>query len=219
LWSGPLRRVTAMAWLMWLSLTSCYYAFFTWIPSLLVKSGMTVTRSFGYSLVIYIAQVPGYYSAAYLVDRIGRKALIVSYMLLGGASALGLANARDNLEVTVAGALLSFFMNGSYAGLYVYTPELFPTAVRATGCGVASAIGRLGAIASPIVVGYVYPLYGFAGVFGITTAVLLAGALSVLILGIPTTGRSLEAITEAEFGAAAVPVGRRVADRRGETQG
>ncbi len=207
LWSRPLRRVTAMAWLMWLSLTSSYYAFFTWIPSLLVKSGMTVTRSFGYSLLMYIAQIPGYYSAAFLIDRIGRKALIVSYMLLGGASALGLANARDNLEVTAAGALLSFFMNGSYAGLYVYTPELFPTAVRATGSGVASAIGRLGAIASPIVVGYIYPLYGFGGVFGITTFVLLAGALSVLILGIPTSGRSLESITEAELQAAAVPAG------------
>jgi putative MFS transporter len=201
LWSRPLRRVTAMSWLMWLSLTACYYAFFTWIPSLLVKSGMTVTRSFGYSLIIYIAQIPGYYSAAYLIDRIGRKALIVSYMLLGGASALGLANAHDNLEVTVAGALLSFFMNGSYAGLYVYTPELFPTEVRATGHGMASAIGRLGAIASPIIVGYVYPLYSFAGVFGITTAVLLGGALSVLILGIPTTGRSLESITELEVAA------------------
>jgi len=70
--------------------------------------------------------------------------------------------------------------------------------VRATGCGVASAIGRLGAIASPIVVGYIYPIYRFAGVFGITTAVLLAGALSVLILGIATSGHSLEAITEAE---------------------
>jgi MFS transporter, putative metabolite:H+ symporter len=209
LWSRPLRRVTAMSWLMWLSLTSSYYAFFTWIPSLLVKSGMTVTRSFGYSLLIYIAQVPGYYSAAYLIDRIGRKALIVSYMLLGGASALGLANAHDNLQVTVAGALLSFFMNGSYAGLYVYTPELFPTRVRATGSGVASAIGRLGAIASPIIVGYVYPLYGFAGVFGITTGVLLTGALSVLILGIPTSGRSLEAITEAELEAVAIPVGAR----------
>ncbi len=204
LWSRPLRRVTAMSWLMWLSLTSCYYAFFTWIPSLLVKSGMTITRSFGYSLLIYIAQIPGYYSAAFLIDRIGRKALIVSYMLLAGASALALANAHSNLEVTVAGALLSFFMNGSYAGLYVYTPELFPTEVRATGHGVASAIGRLGAIASPIVVGYIYPLYGFAGVFGITTAVLLGGALSVLILGIATTGRSLEAITEAELEAAVV---------------
>ncbi len=208
LWSHPLRRLTAMSWLMWLSLTSCYYAFFTWIPGLLVKSGMTITRSFGYSLLIYVAQIPGYYSAAYLIDRIGRKALIVSYMLLGGASALALANARTNIEVTVAGALLSFFMNGSYAGLYVYTPELFPTDVRATGCGIASAIGRLGAIASPIVVGYVYPVYGFAGVFGITTAVLLAGALSVLTLGVATSGRSLEAIAEAELQAATVPGGR-----------
>ena len=208
LWSRPLRRFTAMAWLMWLSLTASYYAFFTWIPSLLVKSGMTVTRSFGYSLLIYVAQIPGYYSAAYLIDRIGRKALIVTYMLAGGASALGLANAHSNLQVTLAGALLSFFMNGSYAGLYVYTPELFPTEVRATGCGIASAIGRLGAIASPIIVGYIYPIYGFAGVFGITTAVLLGGALSVLILGIATSGRSLEAITEAELQAAAGQIGR-----------
>ncbi|WP_428488701.1 MFS transporter [Rhodopila sp.] len=210
LWSRPLRRVTAMSWLMWLSLTASYYAFFTWIPSLLVKSGMTVTRSFGFSLLIYVAQIPGYYSAAWLIDRIGRKALIVSYMLLGGVSALGLANAHDNLQVTVAGALLSFFMNGSYAGLYVYTPELFPTEVRATGCGIASAIGRLGAIASPIVVGYIYPIWGFAGVFGITTAVLLGGALSVLILGIATSGRSLEAITAAELQAAG---GRPAANR------
>ena len=95
---------------------------------------------------------------------------------------------------------------GSFAGLYVYTPELFPTEVRATGHGLASAIGRLGAIASPIIVGYIYPLYGFAGVFGITTVVLLGGAFSVLILGIATSGRSLEAITEAEM---AVVVGGR----------
>jgi putative MFS transporter len=47
-----------MSWLMWLSLTACYYAFFTWIPSLLVKSGMTVTPSFGYSLLIMSRKSP-----------------------------------------------------------------------------------------------------------------------------------------------------------------
>ena len=47
-----------------------------------------------------------------------------------------------------------------------------------------------------------YPLYGFACVFGITTAMLLGGAVSVLVLGIATTERSLEAITESEVAAA-----------------
>ena len=98
-----------------------------------------------------------------------------------------------------AGVLLSFFMNGAYAGLYAYTPEVFPTHVRATGSGLASAIGRIGGISAPILVGYVYPTLGFGGVFGMTTAVLLLGSAAVLIMGVPTRGRSLEAISADEL--------------------
>jgi MFS family permease len=65
-------------------------------------------------------------------------------------------------------------MNGTYGGIYAYTPEIFPTEVRATGVGTASSIGRIGAIVSPILVGWLYPNFGFAGVFGMTTVVLLS---------------------------------------------
>lgn len=187
-------RVTLMSWAMWTSQTFAYYAFFTWIPSLLVERGMTLTRSFGYSLVIYAAQVPGYFTAAWLNERIGRRATIVGAMALGAGCALGMAMARTDPAIMLAGVLLSFFMNGAYAGLYAYTPELFPTPVRATAAGLASGIGRLGGIAAPILVGWVYPVHGFAGVFGMTTAVLLLGAAAVGLFGLPTRGRSLEAI-------------------------
>jgi putative MFS transporter len=199
LWVPGLRRITAMAWIMWLSITFSYYAFFTWIPSLLIQSGMTITRSFGYSLAIYVAQIPGYFSAAYMNERIGRQATIASYMVLGGLSAVALALTHSDGMVMVAGICLSFFMNGTYAGVYAYTPEVFPTPVRATGTGTASAIGRLGAIASPLLVGWLYPHFGFAGVFGTTTAVLLGGALAVVVMGVPTRGRTLEEITEEEL--------------------
>ncbi|TKC78230.1 MFS transporter [Trinickia terrae] len=194
LWSHHLARITAMTWLMWLSITFSYYAFFTWIPGLLVQSGMTITKSFSYSLVIYLAQIPGYFTGAWLNEKIGRQATIASYMVLGGASALGLALTRSDAGIMIAGILLSFFMNGTYAGVYAYTPEVFPTGVRTTGVGLASSIGRLGAIAAPILVGYVYPLLGFAGVFGATTTVLVIGALAVVLMGVPTRGRSLEDI-------------------------
>jgi len=194
LWSRKLARITTMTWLMWLSITFSYYAFFTWIPSLLVQNGMTITRSFSYSLVIYIAQIPGYFSGAWLNEKIGRQATIASYMVLGGISALGLALTRSDGGIMLSGVLLSFFMNGTYAGVYAYTPEVFPTDVRATGTGMASSIGRLGAIAAPILVGYVYPLLGFPGVFGATTFVLLIGAAAVVLMGVPTRGRSLEDI-------------------------
>jgi putative MFS transporter len=199
LWSRKLARITAMTWLMWLSITFSYYAFFTWIPSLLVQNGMTITRSFSYSLVIYIAQIPGYFSGAWLNEKIGRQATIASYMVLGGVSALGLALTRSDAGIMASGVLLSFFMNGTYAGVYAYTPEVFPTDVRATGAGMASSIGRLGAIAAPILVGYVYPLLGFAGVFGATTFVLLIGAAAVVVMGVPTRGRSLEDIAAAQL--------------------
>ncbi len=205
LWSPALRRVTAMSWIMWLSITFCYYAFFTWIPSLLVESGMTITKSFGYSIAIFAAQIPGYFSAAWFNERIGRQLTIASYMVLGGLSAVALALSHADGTVMAAGVCLSFFMNGTYAGVYAYTPEIFPTAIRATGTGTSSAVGRLGAIASPVLVGWLYPNLGFAGVFGATTLVLLGGALAVMVMGIPTRDRSLEAIAAAEFGASPAP--------------
>ncbi|APR39812.1 MFS transporter [Paraburkholderia sp. SOS3] len=198
LWVGKQVRITAMTWLMWLSITFSYYAFFTWIPGLLVQRGMSITQSFGYSVAIYLAQVPGYFSASWFNERIGRQATIASYMVLGGACALGMAFASTGGEIMLSGILLSFFMNGTYAGVYAYTAEVFPTAVRTTGTGIASAIGRIGAIASPILVGYLFPKFGFGGVFGTTTIVLLLGAISVLVMGIPTRGRSLEDIAASE---------------------
>ncbi|KIU43617.1 MFS transporter [Bradyrhizobium elkanii] len=192
--AGRQARITTMTWIMWLSITFSYYSFFVWIPGLLVQNGMSITKSFGYSLAMYCAQVPGYFTAAFFNERIGRQATIASYMLLGGVSALGLAFAKSDGEIMTAGLLLSFFMNGTYAGVYAYTAEVFPTAIRTTGAGLASAIGRIGAIAAPILVGYLYPNFGFAGVFGVTTSVLLIGALTVVLMGVPTRGRSLEEI-------------------------
>lgn len=192
---GPgILRTTLMLWLLWITITFSYYGFFTWIPTLLVKHGMTITRSFGYSIIIYLAQIPGYYSAAFVSEKLDRKWTIILYLLLGGASAFLMANARTDAAITVAGILLSFFMNGTYAGIYAYTPELYPTAFRTTGMGVASAFGRIGGLSAPIVIGYTYGQIGFAGVFTITTVVLVTGALAVGLLGIATAGKSLEQI-------------------------
>ena len=187
-------RITIMTWIMWLSITFSYYSFFVWIPSLLVQNGMSITKSFGYSIAIYCAQTPGYFSAAWFNEKIGRQATIACYMLLGGAAALGLAFASTDQEIVLAGICLSFFMNGTYAGVYAYTAEVFPTQCRTTGAGLASAIGRIGAIVAPILVGYLYPNFGFVGVFGLTTSVLLVGAVAVVLMGVPTRGRSLEEI-------------------------
>ncbi len=195
LWSAPMVRTTLMLWVLWIAITFSYYGFFTWLPTLLVKQGMTITRSFGYSIVIYLAQIPGYYSAAFVCEKLDRKWTIVAYMLLGGVSAYLMSNARSDAAITMAGFALSFFMNGTYAGIYAYTPELYPTTFRTTGMGVASAFGRIGGLSAPIVIGNTFSRIGFGGVFIITTIVLALGALAVALFGIGTAGKSLEQIT------------------------
>lgn len=194
LFSPAYRGTTALIWLLWITVLFCYYAFLVWIPSLLVAKGFTITKSFSFTILIYLAQIPGYYSAAYFNDRFGRKYTILAYMLVSCLAALGLALAQNETQIIALSMLLSFGMNGVIAGQYTYTAEIYPTSIRATGMGAASAFARIGSIASPTIVGVAYPVLGFAGVFVMMTSILLVGGLGILLFGKNTRGVSLEDI-------------------------
>ncbi|MEV6237856.1 MFS transporter [Lentzea sp. NPDC051838] len=196
LWSRPMRRRTAVIWTVWFVITFSYYGFFSWIPTLLVERGITVTKSFEFSIIIYLAQVPGYFSAAWLSERLDRKHTIALYLSGSAVSAFWLSQTSAPWSITLAGAVLSFFLNGTYAGVYSYTPEVFPTWIRASGTGMSSAFGRVGSILAPTIIGLSAASLGFAGVFGLTTAVLTAGVVCVVVFGLSTAGRSLEELTE-----------------------
>ena len=176
-------------------ITFSYYGFFSWIPTLLVNQGITVTKSFTFAIIIYAAQIPGYFSAAWCNERLDRKNTIALYLTGSAVSALWLSQMTDPVLITTAGAVLSFFLNGTYAGVYAYTPEVFPTFIRATGTGLSSAFGRVGSIIAPTVSGVTATSWGFGGVFGLTTAVLAVGVVCTLLFAVSTRGRSLEDIT------------------------
>ena len=196
LWGPSMRRRTAVVWLVWFVNVFAFYGFFTWIPTLLIQQGITVTRSFDFSLVIYLAQIPGYFAGAWLSDRLDRKRTIAVCLLGGAAAAFWLSRSTTPPTIMVSGALLSFFLNGSIAATYAYTPELFPTWTRTTATGLASAFGRLGSISAPAIIGFASSSLGFAGVFGMTCAVLVAGVVGVLVFGVSTAGHSLEQLNE-----------------------
>lgn len=195
LWGRNMWRVTATTWLIWFVITFAYYGFFTWIPTLLIDKGIDVTTSFTYSLFIYLAQVPGYFSAAWVNEKLDRKFTIAIYLTGGALAALWMSQTEAPVLVTIAGMLLSFFLNGTYAGVYAYTPEVFPTWLRATASGTSSSFGRIGSITAPLIIGIFASQWGFVGVFGMTTAVLAVGVVCTLLFAVRTAGRSLEAIT------------------------
>lgn len=203
LWSAAYRRRTSMLWVLWFGMVFSYYGIFTWLPGVLVDAGYGLARGFGFALLITLAQVPGYFSAAYLVERWGRKGTLVTYLLGSAVAALlfglrGLGAEASVAELLLWGSLVSFFNLGAWGVVYGYTPELYPTAARASGAGWAAGFGRAGGIAGPYLAGLMLGPAGFGVgvVFAVFAAVLLVIALDVLLLGEETKGRALGEVSE-----------------------
>ncbi|MGH1400451.1 MAG: niacin transporter NiaP [Acinetobacter tandoii] len=195
LWSNPFAKRTLMLWLIWFGIVYSYYGIFTWLPSLLVKQGYSIVQSFEYVLVMILAQLPGYIAAAWLVEKLGRKWTLAGFIGLCAVSAYFFGQANTVTLIMFWGCLMSFFNLGAWGVLYTYTPEQYPTNIRAFGSGWASAIGRMGGIVAPLVVTQMMvQSNGFHHVFMMFTAVLLAVALVILVLGEETKGKTLESI-------------------------
>jgi putative MFS transporter len=196
IWMRQYFRRTLMLWILWFGLVFGYYGVFIWLPSLLVKAGYSMVNSFLFVIIITLAQIPGYFSAAYLVDRMGRKPVIVGFLLASAACAVLFGRSTTTAEILVWASLMSFFNLGAWGGVYTYTPELYPTRMRATGAGSAAAFGRVGGIVAPYLVGALLPSIGQAGVLTVNAAMLALAAISVAILGLETRNKSLEEISK-----------------------
>jgi MFS transporter, putative metabolite:H+ symporter len=139
--------------------------------------------------------VPGFLTSAWLVETWGRKGSCV-LMLLGSAIAAYLyGTASNQMQLIIFGLGMQFFLFGMWSVLYAYTPELYPTRIRATGSGFASAVGRLGSLLGPFAVGVVLPIAGQNAVFSLGAGAFVLAALIVLILGEETKGKMLEVIS------------------------
>jgi putative MFS transporter len=196
LWSGQFFKRTAMLWLLWFSMVYSYYGIFIWLPSLLVSSGHSLVKSFTYVLVITLAQIPGYFSAAWLVDRWGRKPTLTLYMLGCAVASYVFGKMSSAHGIVLWGSLISFFNLGAWGVVYTYTPENYPTSLRGTGSGWAVGVGRVGGILAPMAVGRMLQLWSGRQdlVFAQFAGVVLVGLLAVALLGEETKGRSLEEI-------------------------
>jgi len=200
LWSKKYIRSTLVLWIIWFGINFGYYGFVLWTPSLLVAKGYLMIKSFEFTFIMCLAQLPGYFSAAYLVEKVGRKKVLFAYFIGTAISAWLFGHAGSTATVLVFGCMLYFFSLGAWGCVYAYTPEVYPTSARATGSGWASAFGRLGAFLAPLVVPVVYNLFGEATGYGYVFA-MLAGVFTVVafvvgIFGKETMGKSLEEITD-----------------------
>lgn len=197
LWKKPFASRTIMLWLVWFGINFSYYGIFMWLPSLVFQQGFTVVKTFEYVLIMTLAQLPGYYCAAWLVDKIGRKYTLSAFLLFSGVASYFFGHASTAATLMMWGSVMSFFNLGAWGVLYTYTPEQYPTAIRALGSGWAAGFGRFGGMAAPMMVGALLARsFGFASVFYMFALVFAAVAVIVLSLGVESKQKDLESLSD-----------------------
>ncbi len=196
LFAPRFRRTTVLLWLIWFAISVGYYGAFTWLPSWLRSKGLPLPAVYPYAFFMALAQLPGYFSAAFLVERWGRRTTLGVYLAFSGLGALAFAFAASPLAVAAAAAVLSFFALGAWGALYAYTPEAYPTPIRTTGIGAASGMTRIAGIVAPsigaLAAGGAGGNAALIGPLAIFACAYLTGGIGAFLLPRETRNEDLE---------------------------
>lgn len=185
---------TMTLWAIWIFQTLGFYGFQAWVPTLLVKHGITIVHSLTYITLINIGAVPGALIAVYLADRVERK-----FSIAGAAAAIAVFGLLYGLSfepvlIVSFGFLVGMLIQTFAALCYAYTPEQYPTDIRNTGAGFAYGMGRLANVGNSFIVAAIFTNFGYVWVFVYIAGAWLATSVVTLLFGARTTGRRLETI-------------------------
>ena len=172
-----------------------YYGFNNWVPSLLVKQGITVSTSLGYTTVIALAAPIGPLLGFFLGDRFERKWIIVA--AAGAILVCGLifGQALGSALIIAMGVMLTLAANIMSFSFHAYQQELFPTGIRARAAGFVYSWSRLSVIFSSFVIAFVLERAGAIGVFVFIAAAMGVVMATIGLFGPRTTNLALEEIS------------------------
>ena len=183
---------------LWICTYVVTYGVIVWLPTIFrTVYHLSIQQSLNYSLLTNSSGIVSLVVVAFIIDRLGRKPVFTAALLLGSLPLFGLWLMKGGTagNVLILAAASALFIQIVSAGLYLYTPELYPTRIRALGTGWATFWLRVASIAGPYLVGIILPSYGLSGVFLLFGVVAAVGGI-ICVTGAPeTTGRVLEEIS------------------------
>lgn len=191
LFSAGLRRRSLSLFLAWGLISIAYYGVFVYLPVKLGSEGFGFMRGQIFLIFLALVQLPGYALSAYGVERWGRKPTLVGFLVLSAVGCMLYSLGKDPMLVVGSTLLLSFSLLGTWAALYAFTPEVYPTDLRASGMGTAGAVARFGGLFAPAIVAPVMASH-FTLALVMLSAFLVAGAAAILCVDVESRNRALE---------------------------
>jgi putative MFS transporter len=190
------RGRTLIAWVLWASAFFVANGLNNWMPTLYhTVYDLDLHDSLRAASLTNVAQVAILLACAFCIDRVGRRRWAMACFLIGGILLAALTMVgTSNLAMVIVLASLAYGALGSNAAvLYLYTPEIYPTRMRAIGTGLATSWLRLASATGPALVGLIMTTQGIASVFLMFAIVAMLGALAASRM-LETRDRQLEDI-------------------------
>lgn len=172
-----------MIWIAFFFGLFMVYALSSWLTKLLAIAGYSLGSALTFVLVFNAGAILGAIGGAWLGDRFNIKHVLIAFYALGAVSLtlMGFVQSSEVLFVMV------FIVGASTLGTqlvaYAYAAAFYPAAIRSTGVGFASGVGRAGGIVAPIIIGVIVGLQlpleqnfmaiGLAGFLGMLAVVLI----------------------------------------------
>lgn len=170
----------------------CQYTFTSWVPTLLVKKGINLSGTLWISTLMLLGAPVGCALSAFLLDRLGRKKVIVPAFVVTAIFGLLYAAQTQQVWAIVVGFVLTVSLYVTFSAVIaVYTPELFPTKVRFRCVGVANAFAKLLTVLMPMIVGWMLTTMGSTSIFIAISVIAAIAAVVVAVFGTETGGKSV----------------------------
>lgn len=195
LWTAPYKRRVIMMSVFNVFQTIGFYGFANWVPTLLVKQGITVTNSLLYSSIISVAAPLGPIIGVFVGDKFERKTVIIAMaaaIVVFGLSFSQMSNGRSLIALGVGLTLASNIMSYTF---HTYQAELFPTAMRSRAVGLVYSWSRLSAIFVSFFIAQILRLFGVIGIFAFIAGAMLIVIAVIGVMGPRTRELTLEQIS------------------------
>ncbi|WP_423200640.1 Major facilitator superfamily (MFS) profile domain-containing protein (plasmid) [Cupriavidus sp. H19C3] len=149
---------TCMFWITFFMCLFMVYALSSWLAKLMAGAGYSLGSALTFVLVLNIGGMIGAIGGGMLADRFKIRNVLIGMFALAAMSIslLGFKSPTPVLYLLLCAAGASTI--GTQIVVYAYAGQFYPMEIRATGIGVASGVGRVGAIAAPVIIGTVVGL-------------------------------------------------------------
>jgi len=191
LFSPQLRRRSVGLFVAWALISIAYYGVFVYLPVRLSAEGFGFMRGQEFLILLALVQLPGFALSAYGVERWGRKPTLIGFLLLSAIGCMLYSLGSATPLVVGSTLLMSFALLGTWGALYAFTPEAYPTDLRASGMGLAGAVARFGGLFAPLIVAPVMATH-FTLALAMLAAFLVLGAAAIAAVDVESRNRALE---------------------------